>query len=166
MLRMCVQLRGTRHRERQHEPVSLGQGQRVFGRLVRRALVPQLPVGQPGQQMSLYHRVVPDNRCGPVQYIPQGGERPVRIAVRQADHRAGVADLARYGPLAIQRRERRTGLIGHPEAGLGSQQPARHPARQRERAHQLRFEAFGGPELLKRFLVASPTDVQHPEHQM
>jgi len=48
-------LPGTRHRERQHQPISLRQGQSALGRLIRRALVPQLTAGHPGQQVSLDH---------------------------------------------------------------------------------------------------------------
>jgi hypothetical protein len=40
------QLPGTRHRERQHQPISLRQGQSALGRLIRRALVTQLTAGQ------------------------------------------------------------------------------------------------------------------------
>jgi hypothetical protein len=42
------QLPGAGHRERQHQPVSLGESQRPFGRLIRRALVTERTVGQPG----------------------------------------------------------------------------------------------------------------------
>ena len=44
------QLPGAGHRERQDQPVRLGEGQRAFGGLVRRALVAELTVGEPGQQ--------------------------------------------------------------------------------------------------------------------
>ena len=43
-----------RHRERQDQPVRLGEGERAFGGLVRRALVTELTVGEPGQQVRLH----------------------------------------------------------------------------------------------------------------
>ena len=49
MLRMCV------------PTVRLRQGQRPFGRLVRRALVTELAVGEPGQQLSFHDRDVTDD---------------------------------------------------------------------------------------------------------
>ena len=150
------------HRERQDQPVGLGQGQRAFGRLVRRALVTELAVGEPGQQVSLHDRDVPEDRCRAIQNIGHRVESRGRIAFREADHRAGVTDLAGAGPLVIERRERGAGLAGHPEAGLGGQQPAGHLARQRLRARQLRSQVFGRAELLERLVVAAAAGVQHP----
>ena len=69
------QLPGARHRERQDQPVGLGQGQRPFGRLVRRTLVTELTVGEPGQQLSLDDRDVTDNRRRAVQHVPHRAER-------------------------------------------------------------------------------------------
>jgi hypothetical protein len=80
---------------------------------------------------------------GPVQHLPQRGERSRRIAVGQADHRAGIADLARLGPLVVQRCQRRERLAGHPETGLRGHQPAGHLARERMPSLQLRLQAFG-----------------------
>ena len=57
-----------------------------------------------------------------------------RAAFGEAEHRAGVTDFAGAGPLVIERRERGAGFAGHPEAGLGGQQPAGHLARQGVRA--------------------------------
>jgi hypothetical protein len=88
------QLPGVRHQERQDGPVRLGEGECALGGLVRRLLVTEFPVGEPGDQMSFHHREVPDDRCGAVQDIPQRAESRGRIAVGEADHRAGVADFA------------------------------------------------------------------------
>ena len=147
--------------ERQDGPVRLGEGQRAFGGLVRRALVTEFTVGQPGEQVSLHDREVPDDRCGAVQDVPQRAEGRGRIAFGEADHRAGVADFARAGPLVIERRERGAGLAGHPEAGLGGQQPAGHLARQGVRTRQLRSQAFGRAELPERLVQAAAAGLQH-----
>ena len=109
----------------------------VMGSRLRRALVTQLPVGQPGYQLGLHDRDVPDDRRGSVQHIPHRGECRGRIAFGQADHRTGVGDLAGRGPLVSQRREPGARLAGHPEAGLSGQQRARHLARQRVRTRHL-----------------------------
>ncbi len=52
-----------RHRERQDEPVRFGEGECAVGGLVRRALVTELTVGEPGQQVSLYDCDVTDDWC-------------------------------------------------------------------------------------------------------
>jgi hypothetical protein len=57
------QLGRARHRERQDQPVRLRQGQRPLRRLVRRALVTEFPVGEPGQQVGLHDGDVPLDRC-------------------------------------------------------------------------------------------------------
>jgi hypothetical protein len=51
-------------------PVRLGEGECALGGLVRRPLVTEFPVGEPGEQMSFHHREVPDDRYGAVQDIP------------------------------------------------------------------------------------------------
>jgi hypothetical protein len=58
---------------------------------------------------------------------------PAEPVLGEADHREGVTDLTGAGPLVIERSEKGTGLAGHPEAGLGGQQPAGRPGRQRLR---------------------------------
>jgi hypothetical protein len=68
------QLPGARHRERQDQPVRLSQGQRAFRSLVRRALVTELTVGEPGQQVSLDDRYVTDDWGGAVQNTGQRAE--------------------------------------------------------------------------------------------
>ena len=73
--------RGARHRERQDQPVRLRQGQRAFGRLVRRALVTELAMGEPGQQVRLHDRDVSEDRGRAIQNIgaPRRGLRPDRL---------------------------------------------------------------------------------------
>ena len=56
------ELPGAGHRERQDQPVGLRQGQRPFRRLVGRALVTELTVGEPGQQVGLRDRCVTEDR--------------------------------------------------------------------------------------------------------
>jgi hypothetical protein len=68
------QLPGARHREGQDQPVGLGQGQGTFGGLVRRALVTELTMGEPGQQLRLHDRDVPDDRGRAVQNILHRGQ--------------------------------------------------------------------------------------------
>jgi hypothetical protein len=51
-------------------------------------------VGEPGQQMSLNDRDVPDDRRGAIQNIGYGGESSGRIAFRETHHRAGITDFA------------------------------------------------------------------------
>ena len=133
--------RRARHHERQDQPVRLGEGQRALGGLVRRALVTELTVGQPGQQVSLHDRDVPDDRCRAVQDVLHRAQGPGRIAFREADHRAGVADLARAGPLVIERRERGAGLAGHPERGPGWPASSRSPG---SPARAIRSAAIAG----------------------
>ena len=69
------------HRERQDQPVGLGQGERAFGGLVRRALVTERTVGERGQQVGLDDRDVPDDRCRAIENIGQRVEssRPDRL---------------------------------------------------------------------------------------
>ena len=155
------QLPGARRQERQDGPVRLGEGEGAFGGLVRRALVTELTVGQPGEQVGLQDREIPDDRCRAVQDIPQRAEGRGRVAFGEADHRAGVTDFAGAGPLVIERRERGAGFAGHPEAGLGGQQPAGHLARQGVRARQLRSQPFGRAELLGRLMEAAAAGLQH-----
>ena len=88
-------------------------------------------MGEPGQQVRLHDRDVPEDRRGAVQHLGRRAQGCGRIAFREADHRAGVTDLAGAGLLVIERREQRAGFAGHPEAGLGGQQPAGHLAGQR-----------------------------------
>jgi len=118
-------------------------------------------VGQPGEQVSLHDRDVPDDRCGAVQDVPHRAEGPGRITVREADHRAGFTDLTRAGPLVSQRHERGAGLAGHPEAGLGGQQPAGHLAGQGVRTRQLRSQPFGRAELPECLAEAAAAGLQH-----
>ena len=66
--------------------------------------------------------------------LGQRTEGSGRIALDQADRRAGIADLARVRSLVGEGREGGAGLAGHPEAGLGAQHPAGHLACQRVRA--------------------------------
>ena len=88
------QLSGTGHRERQDQPVRLGQGERALDRLACRALVPELTVGEPGQQTRLHGGDVADDRGGAVEHRPHRAQGVRRVAVGQADDRAGIADLA------------------------------------------------------------------------
>jgi hypothetical protein len=115
------------HRERQDQPVRFRQGQRPFRRLAGRALVPELVVSEPGQQVRLHDRG-PEDRGGAVQHASHRGQRPGRIAFGEADHRAGVPDLTGARPLVIQRRQRGAGLVRQSGAGLGGQQPGGHLA--------------------------------------
>ena len=62
------ELARTGHRERQDQPVRLGQGQRPVGRLAGRALVAERTVGEPGQQARLHDGDVADNRGGAVEH--------------------------------------------------------------------------------------------------
>jgi hypothetical protein len=101
-----------------HDAEDVGE-QRGVCCLMPRQRFEQLPVGQPGQQVSLHDPDASDDRRGAAQYLLHCGERPGRITVRQADHRASIADLGRLGPLVIQRRQRDARLIGNPETGLG-----------------------------------------------
>ncbi len=78
------QLAGARHRERQDQPVRLRQGQRSFSRLVRRALVTELTMGEPGEQVRLDDRDVTEDRCRAIQHIPHRAQGPGRIAFRES----------------------------------------------------------------------------------
>jgi hypothetical protein len=62
----------------------------MFGCPVRRALVAELAVREPGEQVSLYDRCVTDNRGGAVQNTGHRAQGRSRFAFRQADHRVGV----------------------------------------------------------------------------
>jgi hypothetical protein len=128
------QFPGARHRERQDQSVRLRQGQRAFGRLVGRALVTEFAMSESGQQVRLHDRDVSKDRGRAIQNIGHRAEGSGRVAFREADHGAGIADLAGAGPPVIQRREQGTGLAGHPEAGLGGRQPAGGPVPQRLRS--------------------------------
>ena len=112
------QLPGAGHLERQHQPVSLGESQRPFGGLIRRPLITELTVGQPGQQLRLHDRDVPDDRRRAVQDIPHRAQSPGRspsarqitaralpISPEPAISSASAASAARASP-AIPRRAR------------------------------------------------------------
>jgi hypothetical protein len=105
------------HRERQDQPVGLRQGQRAFGGLVRCALVTELTMSQPGEQLRLNDRDVTKDRCRAIEHIVQRVQGAGRIAFREADHRAGIEYLSRAGPLVIERREAGAGFAGAPEPG-------------------------------------------------
>ena len=88
------QLPRERHRERQDQPVSLRQRQRALGRLVRRALITELAVGEPGQQVRLHGGDVADNRGGAVEHrlhrdrgLPPGRLPPGRSPRRHCGSR-------------------------------------------------------------------------------
>src|SRR4029077_12945235 len=103
----------------------------TFGRLARRALVTELAVGEPGEQVSLNERCVTKDRYRAIENIVQRAQGSGRIVFGEADHRAGVTNLTGAGPLVIKRREGGAGFAGHPEAGLRGEQPAGHLARER-----------------------------------
>src|SRR5690348_4057863 len=65
------------------------------------------------------------------------------------------------GPLIIERREHRSGLAGHPEAGLGGHHESGHLAGQRVRSFEPGSQVFGCAELLKRLVVAAMGGVQY-----
>ena len=119
-------------------------------------------MSEPGQQVRLHDRDVPEDRCRAIQNIGHRGQGSGRIAFREADYRAGVTDLTGAGPLVPERCERGAGFAGHPETGLGGEQPAGHPACQRARSRQLRCEVFGRAELLECLVVAAAAGVQYP----
>ena len=112
------QLPGTRHRKRQDQPVGLRQGQRTLGRLVRRALVTEFTMGEPGEQLRLDDRDVTDDRCRAIKNILQRAQSSGRIAFRETNHPAGITYLTGAGPLVIERRDRCTGFAGRPEARI------------------------------------------------
>jgi hypothetical protein len=56
-----------RHGKRQDQPVRLGQGEGAFGSLVRRPLVAERTVGEPGQQLGLNDRDRPDDRSRAIE---------------------------------------------------------------------------------------------------
>src|SRR5580698_11094920 len=93
------QLPGERHRERQDEPVSLRQGQCAFRGPVRRALVTEFTMGEPGEQVRLHDRDVTDDRGRAIENMLQRGQGSGRIAFREADHREGITYLTGAGPL-------------------------------------------------------------------
>jgi hypothetical protein len=64
------QLPAARHRERQDQPVSLGETEGPFGGLVRCALVTELTISESGQKVCLNNRDVTDDWGRAVQNIP------------------------------------------------------------------------------------------------
>jgi hypothetical protein len=57
------------HRERQHQSLGLGQSEGVCRGLGRRAPVPELVVGQRGQQVRFDDGRVADDRCRAVEDV-------------------------------------------------------------------------------------------------
>ena len=112
------------HRERQDQPVGLGESQRPFGGLVRRALVAELTMGEPGQQVRLHDRDVPEERRPAVQDTGDRGQSCGRIAFGQADRRAGVPVRPR---LVIERRRARRGPARSARGGPGWPAASRSP---------------------------------------
>jgi hypothetical protein len=66
----------------------------MFGGLVRRALVAELAVREPREQVSLHDRCVILDRGGAVQNTGQRAQGRSRFAFRQADHRVRVTHFA------------------------------------------------------------------------
>ena len=112
------QFPGAGDQEGQDGPVRLGEGQRAFGGLVRRALVTEFTLGEPGYQVSLHDREVADDGRDAVQDVPQRAEGRGRIAFGEADRGAGVTDFARADARSrAARRSTRSisrGLLGPP----------------------------------------------------
>ena len=114
------QLACARHGERQDQPVRLGEGEGVFGCRVRGALVAEGTVGERGQQLGFDDRDVPDDRCRAVEDVGQHAERSGRIALGEADHRPGIAELARVRLLVSEGRERGADIPGYIEASANA----------------------------------------------
>ena len=73
-----------------------------------------LAVGEPGQQLSLNDRGVPEDGGRAIQNTGHRGQGRGRIAFRETDHRAGITDLTGAGPPVIERREQRWGAFELP----------------------------------------------------
>jgi hypothetical protein len=102
-----------RHGERQDQPVRLRKGQGAFGGLVRRVLVADLTIGEPGQQISLDDPGVTDdlrNGSRATKDTLQVAETLGQSALREAGHRAGITDFAGARPVAVEALEWRPGL--------------------------------------------------------
>jgi hypothetical protein len=61
-------------------------------------------------------RDVTDDRCRAVQDIPHRATSRRRIAFRETDHRAGITDFARAGPVVIEGLETGASFAGQPGA--------------------------------------------------
>ena len=66
----------------------------MLGRLARGAVVPEVTVGEAGQQVRLNDRDETDDRRCAVENTLGLGEGPGRSAVGQVNRRAGVTDFA------------------------------------------------------------------------
>ena len=66
----------------------------MFDGLVRRALLAEVAVREPREQVSLHDRCVTHDRGGAVQSTGQRAQGRGRFAFRQADHRVGVTHFA------------------------------------------------------------------------
>ncbi len=160
------QLPRTGHRERQDHPLRLGEGERAFRGLARRAPVTKLIVRQSAHQQRFNACHVADKRNRAIENTRQFTKSPGRIAFREEHHRAGSANFAGASLLGGKRLERFAGLARHPEAGLRGQQPAADLGRERVRSHQLQLEAFSSGELFERLVAATPASVQHPGREV
>ena len=64
----------------------------MFGRLVRWALITELTISKPSQQLRLDEGDITDDwRCA--ENIPHRAQSPSPVAFREADHRAGTVEL-------------------------------------------------------------------------
>ena len=73
-----------------------GRGPALPGRLARSlrgaALVTELTISKPSQKLRLDEGDITDDwRCA--ENIPHRAQSPSRVAFREADHRAGIAEL-------------------------------------------------------------------------
>ena len=107
--------------------------------------------------MSFHECDITDDRCCAVQNIGHRAESRGRIAFREADHRAGIADFARAGPVVSESREGGAGFAGRARRGLG------WPASSRSLwlasacvPSQPRLQAFGRGELPERRMLGRP----------
>ena len=112
------QLECARHRERQHEPVWLRQGQCELGGRDGSALVAKFAVRNRRQQIRLNDCDVADDGCCPVHNVLGCGESRGRVPLGQGDNRPGISDLAGACQLRIEYCQRRAGLTELPEPSL------------------------------------------------
>jgi hypothetical protein len=84
-----------------------------------------------GQQLSFNDRDNSDGRGRARQDLLQRFEGSRRIALREADRRVSVPNLARSRFRVGERLKRGARFASHPQAGLGGDLPAGDLARQR-----------------------------------
>jgi hypothetical protein len=133
-----------RYSERQDQPVRLREGQGAFGGLVRRVLVAELTIGEPGQQISLDDTGVTDdgrNRRRAIKDTLQVAETLGQSSPAEAVTPRALPTSPELARPPSRPSSGARAWPAPPSASLRTYRPAGQPTRNSARASQLRLRA-------------------------